>query len=327
MIRSVLHVLAATAVAGMLTASVVAESAAVASAASRPVTASESASESARESAPLRIMPLGDSITWGVGTPGEDSYRTGLQRRLADAGVDADFVGSQNSGTGVDTDNEGHPGWTIAQIADHIDDWLATYEPDVILLHIGTNDMFAATAGVNGQFGALLDRIHEDRPDAQIFVAKLIGLGTVLRTGGQAVRTAAFNDAIERTMATRGDQFHLVDQSEIHGIDMHDRLHPNAYGYAVMAWNWYRALEPVLNDTGMPWPADGNPITADDSVRCLGATVTLPAYAKGCHRWFHRKARGAVTARVWQLPVRHVVTNRAGTQTKTHTTITWLIAP
>src|SRR4051794_32872398 len=55
---------------------------------------------------PLRIMPLGDSITWGGGAPGHDSYRTDLYNRLATAGLDVDFVGSQHSGTGPDRDNE-----------------------------------------------------------------------------------------------------------------------------------------------------------------------------------------------------------------------------
>ena len=284
-------------------------------------------SEPVSVSSPLRIMPLGDSITYGVGTPAHDSYRSELQRRLAAAGVDADFVGSQRSGTGPDRDNEGHPGWTIAQLAEHIDEWLADYEPDVILLHIGTNDMFGGTPGASAQLGALLDRIHQDRPDAQVFVAKLIGLGITQRTGGQMVRTAAFNDAVGRLVARRGEQFHLVDQSDIRGIDMHDRLHPNAYGYATMAWKWYRALEPVLNDSGTPWPADDNPLTADVSVRCLGGTVTLPAYAKGCRRWYHRRPPGAVTYRVWQLPVRRQVTYRSGTGIKTRPVRTWFTAP
>src|SRR4051794_30404103 len=84
-----------------------------------------------------KIMPLGDSITYGVGTPGLDSYRTDLYRRLTNAGLNVDFVGSQTSGTGTDRNNEGHPGWTITQISANIDRWLDAYEPDVILLHIG----------------------------------------------------------------------------------------------------------------------------------------------------------------------------------------------
>src|SRR5947209_14639864 len=93
-------------------------------------------------SRPIRVMPLGDSITWGVGSSTGSSYRADLWRRLVtQAGYHIDFVGSQQSGSLPDTDNEGHSGWRIDQIAGGIDGWLATYQPDVVLLHIGTNDM------------------------------------------------------------------------------------------------------------------------------------------------------------------------------------------
>ena len=47
---------------------------------------------------PIRIMPLGDSITYGVGSSALDSYRGALFWRLAQAGVAVDYVGSMRSG-------------------------------------------------------------------------------------------------------------------------------------------------------------------------------------------------------------------------------------
>src|SRR5689334_12599304 len=66
------------------------------------------AAEPAPTAAPLRIMPLGDSITYGVGSSALDSYRGALFWRLADAGVAVDYVGSMRSGNSPDPDNEGH---------------------------------------------------------------------------------------------------------------------------------------------------------------------------------------------------------------------------
>src|SRR4051812_6467748 len=109
--------------------------------------------------APLRVMPLGDSITWGVGSGNQDGYRGSLYRRLTAAGVDVDFVGSMHTGHGPDPNNEGHKGWTIAELAARVDDWLDTYEPDVILLHIGTNDMVRNLPDAPLQMSGLLDRI------------------------------------------------------------------------------------------------------------------------------------------------------------------------
>ncbi|ABW15785.1 hypothetical protein Franean1_6448 [Parafrankia sp. EAN1pec] len=66
--------------------------------------------ETARlEGLALRVLPLGDSITYGVGTPDNSSYRARLWDLLDDDADDLDFVGSQDTGTLPDTDNEGHP--------------------------------------------------------------------------------------------------------------------------------------------------------------------------------------------------------------------------
>jgi lysophospholipase L1-like esterase len=279
------------------------------------------------EEQPIRIMPLGDSITWGVGTPGHDSYRTELGDRLTRAGLDVDFVGSQQSGTGADPDNEGHPGWTIDQIAEHVDEWLATYEPDVILLHIGTNDLHVGAPSPATRLEQLLEQIHAARPQAQVVVAQLIGLGLTGYTGGQAARTADYNRALTDIVADLGEPFHLADLSYVHGVDLHDRLHPNAFGYRRMAWGWYHALEPLLNTTGTPWPAFDNPEGGATAVRCLGRTVRLPDAARGCRTWLHRRPAGPIGARVWQLPVRRTVVYRVGSQLKLRTVVRWVTAP
>jgi hypothetical protein len=62
----------------------------------------------------IRIMPLGNSITYGY--PGDEGYRKDLYLDLVDAGYDVDFVGSLSDGVGFDSDHEGHIGWYTAQI-------------------------------------------------------------------------------------------------------------------------------------------------------------------------------------------------------------------
>ena len=252
----------------------------------------------------IKVMPLGDSITWGVGSASEDSYRGALFWRLNAAGVSIDYVGSMRSGSSPDPDNEGHKGWTIAQLADKVDEWLGTYRPDVILLHIGTNDMVRGVQDAPQQLDALLDRIAGDLPDAQVFVATIVGLGDYADTAAQRFRTARFNAAIPEIVAAKGPRFHLVDQGGIHGIDMWNREHPNDYGYQKMAWNWYRAMERALTSGGGdPWPAADNPYRAAFGSRCIQRS-TLGRVVQGCHTWYHRD-------HVWQLPVRTKVRYRA----------------
>ena len=101
----------------------------------------------------LRIMPLSDSITNGSGSNDTAGYRGFLWTLLKNAGYDVDFVGSatSNPGTvsGMDINHEGHGGWRIDDTINHdgkgiyemLPTWCGMFEaPNVILLHLGTND-------------------------------------------------------------------------------------------------------------------------------------------------------------------------------------------
>jgi lysophospholipase L1-like esterase len=183
-------------------------------------------------------MPLGDSITYGVGSTDGAGYRARLERRLTAAGIRVDFVGSRDAGpTGADDDNEGHSGWTISRMARKVDQWLAAYRPDVVLLHIGTNDvrLNGYRTGAAKRLGVLLNRIRRDRPAAQIFVAKITGS----RQPGLQRWIAAYNTGVARIVAAREDPLvRLVDQAGVRA----PYLHPNDAGYAAMADTWFTAL-------------------------------------------------------------------------------------
>jgi lysophospholipase L1-like esterase len=198
----------------------------------------------------LRIMPLGDSITYGVGSSDGGGYRAALALRLAAAGFRVDFVGSQVAGPlGADDDNEGHGGWTIAQIDGRIDGWLAAYRPDVVLLHIGTNDVHRKNlVGAAARLGLLLDRIRRDAPATQVFVARIVGS----RNADLQRRIARYNAEVARLVIARRDPLlYLVDQGRV----LAPYLHPNDAGYAAMADNWFAAVAAVDALRAEPMPA------------------------------------------------------------------------
>ncbi|BFU44860.1 hypothetical protein KRMM14A1004_30970 [Krasilnikovia sp. MM14-A1004] len=253
-------------------------------------------------------MPLGDSITFGAGSLTMDSYREDLRQRLTAAGLSVDFVGSQVSGHGADRDNEGHPGWIIQQIAAHADQWLATAQPDVVLLQIGTNDMWRKVdvAGAPARLSALIDQIRAARPGAQIFVAKI----TSAKAAGTRARINAFNAAIPRLVAAKGPRVHLVDQSSIGGIDLRDNVHPHDFGYAKMAFNWYQALRKVYGAGTPAWPDGVDPYRATRAKRCWLTLVQIPGGGQhnrtDCAWTYLRPVTSTVdgvrrTRRVWQV--------------------------
>ncbi len=186
----------------------------------------------------VRIMPLGDSITYGVGSTDGAGYRARLEDRLSTAGFRVDFVGSRDAGpAGMDDDNEGHSGWTISRLARRVDRWLAAYRPEIVLLHIGTNDVRTDgyRSGAARRLGVLLNRIRRDRPTAYVYVARIAGS----RQPDLQRRIDAYNRGVAGVVAARRDAFvHVVDQTAVRA----PRLHPNDAGYAAMADNWFAAL-------------------------------------------------------------------------------------
>jgi lysophospholipase L1-like esterase len=189
-------------------------------------------------------MPLGDSITWGLNVVG--AYRTDLWQLMIADGLSVRMVGSQSSGPVQlgSKGHEGHGGWEIAQIDALVQGWLTDYRPDVVLLHIGTNDLLHhKERGAPQRLGGLLDHITATLPDTDVYVATIDPLGNPAMN--EKVR--AFNAALAQAVQTRtatGARLHLVDMnSALTRQDISaDRIHPTAGGYSKMAARWYSAL-------------------------------------------------------------------------------------
>jgi lysophospholipase L1-like esterase len=190
---------------------------------------------------PLRIMPLGDSITHGMGVTG--GYRTDLWQYLRADGMAVQFVGSEYGGPAAlgDRDHEGHPGWEIGQIDRRVTGWLRTYQPDVVLLHIGTNDVLhGRSADAALRLRTLLAHITATVPGAEVYVAQIIPL----RALGLDSRVRRYNRGVARVAAAAGPHVHLVDMhSVVEPADLlGDGIHPDGGGFSKMAARWYAAL-------------------------------------------------------------------------------------
>ena len=197
----------------------------------------------------LKIMPLGDSITYGEGIPSYGGYRNLLGAMLESEGYTIDFVGSQKSAEDVlpDADNEGHSGWTILDIKRGIDSegWLETYQPDIILLHIGSNDLigtndspYGNSAYAPNDLSTLLDDILIRLPEAHIIVAQIIPT----RWGSDS-NHQNYNDALLKVVVSKGPRVSVVDmQNILSKSDFTTLYHPSPKGYDKMAHIWESAI-------------------------------------------------------------------------------------
>lgn len=200
-------------------------------------------------SAPIKVMPLGDSITHGSAIAG--GYRIPLWHNLLAEGWAVDFVGSQANGPfSIDRDHEGHPGQSIQYLREHVIDWLDRYRPDLILLMIGTNDVlypqrqdFAQAAY---RLRALIDQVTRRLPETELLVASI----PTLADPAADERAEAINSEIADMVATyarQGVRVHYVEIFRLlSGADLADGVHPNAEGYEKIAAAWYRAMDTVM---------------------------------------------------------------------------------
>jgi lysophospholipase L1-like esterase len=214
------------------------------------------------------IMPLGDSITDGVGSSGSGGgYRVPLFQTAVTNMDLITFVGRNVNGPTTPVagktfprNHEGYSGYTIdpgggrSGISPLVDAAISMFHPHIVTLMIGTNDVNISLDLTNAptRLGNLLDRITTDAPNALVVIAQLTP--TTNDTTNGRVRT--YNNAIPGLVATRvaaGKHIVVVDMygaftanSSYKTALMNDELHPNDAGYVVMANTWYAAIRSYL---------------------------------------------------------------------------------
>jgi lysophospholipase L1-like esterase len=243
----------------------------------------------------VRIMPLGDSITEGSSSGVVDrdawtSYRKDLHDLLAAGRYSTDFVGSLSNGTAVpgftDVQHEGHGGWQAAGVANSIlpnlNGFLTANPPDVVLLHIGTNDISSgqSPAGIRDEINLILNGIDAYEQSAGRPVWVVLALIVNRATGcTYRAQTTQLNDLLDAMAIVRqnsGDKIVIVDMensiTDYDRIDdgtidgeMFDCLHPFATGYDRMADAWYLGLLDILPTAAAGPDKNANP----------GASVSL----------------------------------------------------
>ncbi len=211
---------------------------------------------------PLKIMPLGNSITYDTytGDPRDAGdkigYRYKLYLLLNQAGYSINMVGSENAGYNYfnDDENAGFPGWRDNQLADLIETgYLYSYPADIILLHIGTNDVSASdysTTDVNRLLNAVDAYETGSGKPVLVLLAKIISREDFPCNSHPG--TISYNNNLV-TMANNrisaGDKLIVVDMecgaTINYSTDMIDLVHPNQSGYDKMGQKWFDVINTI----------------------------------------------------------------------------------
>lgn len=234
----------------------------------------------------IQIMPLGNSITKGVaGATDNAGYRNDLAELLDLDGVAYNFVGTNDNGTGFDNDHEGHGGIRADQILVDLNSYLTTNPPDIVLVHIGTNDISTGNtpASTADETGQIIDTIEQFDAETVIIVASLVprkdqnndettdlnnrveDLVAARQLNGEPVYYAPINEAFIANPNWQADYFPAADQ-----------VHPNDTGYGVMAGVWFDLIKNIISgSTGITVAFNGSDATSltVDSANQIRATV------------------------------------------------------
>lgn len=235
----------------------------------------------------IKIMPVGDSILRGASSTDWTGLRRYLHVLLTGHGYDVDFVGSQSLGkpTDFDLSHESYSGYFADHdpdtsrnnnIAANIYKWLKKSNPEIVLLHIGTNDIKEGDSPelVVYEVETILDEIDRYETDnsrtVTVVLAQIINRYDVLFNSAESEATSKYNKLLKevvnfRLLGNNPDRIILVDMENGAGInynidpeipfndgDMIDMLHPNNSGYKKMALLFYETLEPILAGSSIP---------------------------------------------------------------------------
>lgn len=236
-----------------------------------------------------KIMPLGDSIT------DCDFWRTLLFKKLTANGYDVKFVGSQGT-------HEGHSGMLVTDLAAtaKLADWLSSSNPDIVMMHFGTNDCWSGkgTAAILNAYTVLVDQMRANNPNMKIIVAQI----TPLHPNDDADYEARVKDLNTsmidwaEKLSTGESPITLVDQYSGYdtSTDTYDGVHPNSSGSQKMCDKWYETLSTILTAA-----SDVSPVSDEN----LQLTTEINAWSDGYTMNLYIKNTSSSTVNGWKLIV------------------------
>lgn len=263
----------------------------------------------------VKILSLGDSITDGYWTSG--AYRKYMYHDLEQMGYNIDMVGPKggNSNTftyngqsvSYDDNNAGYSGYAIQEMTtkEHRSgiletiqstNMIATYQPDVVLLQIGTNDVLSNyNDGITDRLENLVNVILQDLDsDSTVFVSTIPDIDAItvsswlwgygyfgtdeekqqlmeIVTGYiDTYNTSIYNLVLKMQSEGKNVQFADINSVVDYQTDLHDGVHPNEAGYENMGNYWAGLLNDFFQSNG----TNPKPVTTTTTTQPAVTTTT-----------------------------------------------------
>ena len=310
----------------------------------------------AEDTEAVKILSLGDSITDGYWTSG--AYRKYMYHDLEQMGYNIDMVGPKGSNSNTftyngqtvsyDDNNAGYSGYAIQEMTtkEHRSgiletiqgtwyngqNMIAAYQPDIVLLQIGTNDILSNyNDGITDRLENLVNVILQDLDsDSTIFVSTIPDIDAYTRAdwlGSYGINawgstqeekdqlmetvtgcidtynTSIYNLVLKMQGEGKNVQFADINSVVDYQTDLYDGVHPNEAGYENMGNYWAGLLNDFFQNHGTnPKPVTTTTTTqpavttTTTTTTTAKATTTQPATTKPTTTTSTTKATTTTTA-------------------------------
>ena len=277
----------------------------------------------------VKILSLGDSITDGYWTSG--AYRKYMYHDLEQMGYNIDMVGPKGSNSNTftyngqsvsyDDNNAGYSGYAIQEMTtkEHRSgiletiqatwyngqNMIAAYQPDIVLLQIGTNDILSNyNDGITDRLENLVNVILQDLDaDSTVFVSTIPDIDAYIRAdwlGSYGINawgstqeekdqlmetvtgcidtynTSIYNLVLKMQSEGKNVQFADINSVVDYQTDLHDGVHPNEAGYENMGNYWAGLLNDFFQDNG----TNPKPVTTTTTTQPAVTTTTTTTTTK-----------------------------------------------
>ena len=283
----------------------------------------------AEDTEAVKILSLGDSITDGYWTSG--AYRKYMYHDLEQMGYNIDMVGPKGSNSNTftyngqtvsyDDNNAGYSGYAIQEMTtkEHRSgiletiqgtwyngqNMIAAYQPDIVLLQIGTNDILSNyNDGITDRLENLVNVILQDLDaDSTVFVSTIPDIDAYTRAdwlGSYGINawgctqeekdrlmetvtgcidtynTSIYNLVLKMQSEGKNVQFADINSVVDYQTDLHDGVHPNEAGYENMGNYWAGLLNDFFQNHG----TNPKPVTTTTTTQPAVTTTTTTTTAK-----------------------------------------------
>ena len=283
----------------------------------------------AEDAEAVKILSLGDSITDGYWTSG--AYRKYMYHDLEQMGYNIDMVGPKGSNSNTftyngqsvsyDDNNAGYSGYAIQEMTtkEHRSgiletiqgtwyngqNMIAAYQPDIVLLQIGTNDILSNyNDGITDRLENLVNVILQDLDaDSTVFVSTIPDIDAYTRAdwlGSYGINawnstqeekdqlmetvtgcidtynTSIYNLVLKMQSEGKNVQFADINSVVDYQTDLHDGVHPNEAGYENMGNYWAGLLNDFFQNHG----TNPKPVTTTTTTQPAVTTTTTTTTAK-----------------------------------------------